>query len=489
MSRRLAVSMGSVLSTVLLSVAFSAPVVNRDGSTAEKDLPSCLKHMLGDGECQFVCNNEAHNFDGGDCTRHQDTAAHGSCDSRLGLGWLRKFRDTKRSLCTDGAAAADMYRVDAQNCGPGNNKADVVVLTDVQVSWDKSAQRFRIKTACKIDERSFEDYKGTPTSVNEGPFLLDGSTGPPPECTSWESDPAILVIDPRNEYLDNMYHASEEIFSLFETAQITGTPLEMSRLIFGSSGTGQYLQMHGQVENGAASLPPGFGSAREQIVDMFSVIVRRTRTNRLPALPAPTDRPTCFRKLVLPMRACHGSIGPASWERTQFCPHGNAIAEGVSHAVRHAFGLTRSVSPEQLQVTVLTRSSATKRVLRNGDAVKRAIESALPGRKVELVTLDRMSFVSQMRLLHRTAVLVGPHGAGMSLLLFLPRGAGVVESTSHPPPWGSQRSVAHIFWQYAMWTNHPYGHVSPAETPAPGVVAGKVREMFTRAEEAARAVQ
>jgi hypothetical protein len=90
----------------------------------------------------------------------------------------------------------------------------------------------------------------------------------------------------------------------------------------------------------------------------------------------------------------------------------------------------------------------SEQVLRNPDDVKSAIESALPGKRVELVHLDGMTFDEQMKLMRRTRVLVGPHGAGLALLLYLPKGAGIVEATSHPPPYGMKRSVAHIFWQY-----------------------------------------
>ena len=90
----------------------------------------------------------------------------------------------------------------------------------------------------------------------------------------------------------------------------------------------------------------------------------------------------------------------------------------------------------------------SEQVLRNPDDVKSAIEGALPGKRVELVHLDGMTFDEQMKLMRRTRVLVGPHGAGLALLLYLPKGAGIVEATSHPPPYGMKRSVAHIFWQY-----------------------------------------
>lgn len=283
----------------------------------------------------------------------------------------------------------------------------------------------------------------------------------------------------RQQYLDNMYHASEEIFSLYETAYVISptTPLSFMRLVFASSSSGDLIQMPSQVNGNVKTHANGIMS-RHQIVEMFSRMVARPREQRMAMLSIPPQKGTCFRKLMMPMRACHGSIGVASWERAETCPHGNAIAEAVSHEVRHSFHLDAPVPLQSTQITIMTREKATKRVLRNAQAVKSAIESALPGVKVETVSLDALTFAAQMQLMWRTAVLVGPHGAGMSLLLFLPRNAGVVESTSHPPPFGSSRSVAHIFWQYAKWTNHPYKHVSNAENPSPDQMAVATKELY-----------
>ena len=93
------------------------------------------------------------------------------------------------------------------------------------------------------------------------------------------------------------------------------------------------------------------------------------------------------------------------------------------------------------------RARLHAQVLSNPDAVKSAIESALPGKRVEMVAMSDLTFDQQMHLMQRTRVLVGPHGAGLAMLMYLPKGAGIVECTDNPPPFSSARSVAHIFWQ------------------------------------------
>jgi capsular polysaccharide biosynthesis protein len=130
------------------------------------------------------------------------------------------------------------------------------------------------------------------------------------------------------------------------------------------------------------------------------------------------------------------------------------------------------------QLPTHARTHARIQSLANPNEVKSAIENVLPGKRVELVSMSDMTFEQQMILLQRTRVLVGPHGAGFAMLLYLPKGSGVVEFTNHPPPYGGGRSVAHIFWQYAQWTNHPYRSIVNAQNPNPSLVANAVRELY-----------
>ena len=81
-------------------------------------------------------------------------------------------------------------------------------------------------------------------------------------------------------------------------------------------------------------------------------------------------------------------------------------------------------------------------------------------------------------------MLVGPHGAGLTHILHLPRGASVVELTNTPPPQPG-RSVANIYRSVATWTGHPYAAVKGAEQPKPRQVASAVCGLLGRGSSAA----
>ena len=69
------------------------------------------------------CNTEAHDFDGGDCRRHDGS----ECDSQLGFAFLRKVRDSRTELCHAGSDSSfELYRQPDTYCG--SNHADVAVL-------------------------------------------------------------------------------------------------------------------------------------------------------------------------------------------------------------------------------------------------------------------------------------------------------------------------------------------------------------------------
>ena len=74
---------------------------------------------------------------------------------------------------------------------------------------------------------------------------------------------------------------------------------------------------------------------------------------------------------------------------------------------------------------------------------------------------------------------MGPHGAGLTHILHLPRGSAVVELTNTPPP-QLRRSVANIYRSVATWTGHPYAAVKGAEQPKPRQVASAVSRLLGR---------
>jgi capsular polysaccharide biosynthesis protein len=79
----------------------------------------------------------------------------------------------------------------------------------------------------------------------------------------------------------------------------------------------------------------------------------------------------------------------------------------------------------------LSRTDATKRRLVNEDEVAHQLEPM----GVRFIAPGTLTFPDQVALASRAPMLLGPHGAGLSNLLFLPRGAHVAEI--FPPRYGT----------------------------------------------------
>ena len=289
-----------------------------------------------------------------------------------------------------------------------------------------------------------------------------------------------------------MYHATEELIAVFQTAAIAGLSLSNgTRFLYtyghdcphgAESCTGRrtmlQLQLGAQLEGEYTR--PAIPHVRDQILGLYNSIVQYGP--RMKPLPDITEtQHLCFRRVIMPHRACAGSIVPKSWEDVADCPGGNPIFEAVSRTVRlstkvtvEASGSSASVgapsveanldantprlnvaglAEEQKQVTIFSRRGATRHIGREQELVSSITKKC--GHTVVMANLAAMTWHEQITMLEKTDVLVSPHGAGLALLIFLPRGATVIEISPHPPPWPG-RSVANIYKLMALWAGLPY---------------------------------
>lgn len=234
-----------------------------------------------------------------------------------------------------------------------------------------------------------------------------------PSCSGGTLD-VIQYHNLRPEAFTNLYHAMEEAFALVQTAHTVGIDLRRAHLVF----TGARHRMASHVR------------------DLYAMLV----ANITIAWKG------CANLVVLPLRACHGSALPVTWKAVRPCPIHRLTARVVS-LVRPVAGVpTRSVA-------LMTRRNARSRRLRDPQRI------SFCARRLNFSVhlhedLGRHSLREQTSRIRNTGVLVAPHGAGLTQLLWLPNGAGVVELTPHLP--SAQRGVANIYANMAAWSGHRY---------------------------------
>jgi len=112
--------------------------------------------------------------------------------------------------------------------------------------------------------------------------------------------------------------------------------------------------------------------------------------------------------------------------------------------VRAAFAADGPAAPTAR--VFISRARAAGRKITNEDT----LWPALKERGFERVFMEDLDFVAQLRLMQRTAVMVAPHGAGLTNMMFCPEGADIVElaDPGYPNPnfYALSAAMGHRFW-------------------------------------------
>jgi len=112
--------------------------------------------------------------------------------------------------------------------------------------------------------------------------------------------------------------------------------------------------------------------------------------------------------------------------------------------VPEAFGIDDAAAPTRR--VYISRARAARRRLLNEDEL---LDTLAPA-GFERVFMEDLDFRQQVDLMRQTAVLVGPHGAGLTNMIFCPRGAAVVEiaDPGYPNPnfYALASALGHRYW-------------------------------------------
>lgn len=122
--------------------------------------------------------------------------------------------------------------------------------------------------------------------------------------------------------------------------------------------------------------------------------------------------------------------------------------------------LPQTPSDTAARRVLISRAGAQRRRLLNEDAVWTLLEPL----GFERVRMEALPFEAQVELMRRTAVLVAPHGAGLTNMLFCPQGTRIVEiaDLSFPNPnfYAMASALGHDYW---VLTARSVGDVHPLE--------------------------
>jgi hypothetical protein len=124
------------------------------------------------------------------------------------------------------------------------------------------------------------------------------------------------------------------------------------------------------------------------------------------------------------------------------------------------------------RVLYVSRAGFRRSPAWEGDLV-RELTRRLPG--LEVVDGHRMSLREQVATFREAAVVIGPHGAGLTNLVFSPRTTRVIEIAT-------PRNRGDHFWRLSALRGQSYRQVSVSDDDGPGVTAERIRAAAGRGD-------
>lgn len=341
-------------------------------------------------------------------------------------------------------------------------------------------------------------------------------------------EPTILHVNPRTEVWTAIFHSLEELFAVLLAAEVLGRRPEDFRMLFlwGAAPTrgplngviytaGDVKRPEGmlrllQLEDQLEPLPPNStwsawpkdprlpgvkNGPLAPLLELWNrVFASGARFPRLQSL-LPRTTNVCFRQVVLPPRACLGSLLTRSWRSG---PHRyEPAAVGFMAHILRKFGFAppkpsnATARSARLRVMVQVRDFRTAKNGRWFDPKELSrLTADLAARLDAVVQTDdfgSLSMREQLTLALETDILIGIHGSALVHLMFLKPGSGVIELTRQRTPAGVRaQTMENTFVSLAKWAGMQYSFVL---YQAPSARASKRSIIFNRSQVVAAAKQ
>jgi EGF domain-specific O-GlcNAc transferase len=361
--------------------------------------------------------------------------AQAECDATHGKSYITRLSESRRPYCV---AQSSESTLDCFHTNPSGDRNDVFcVARGVKRvgsfgSSDSLPHPFRVD--CKLrDFGSETDLRNSP-QVGSFPTYMY-ATGPrhvvaeyidvgkgsgrgsgaaaPESCPSGGTARGYKMLIKR-EGETNIWHTLLEIFSFYLTLdvlQITPDPADPTQSLYSPE-----IAAHSQV---VLLDQRGEGPFYE----LWNLFTGRP-TIKFAELPPDL----CDVDLVLPLPGGANTLWLDDWnpKPCTFSPLATVFSNRI---LRHYNIPIEPQTSEPIVVTVIDRKSS--RVLKGLDSYVQTLRSRFDGQgpsvTIRAVDFAGMSFAEQLKIVRKTDVLVGVHGAGMTHVLFLPPGSAAVE--------------------------------------------------------------
>lgn len=227
--------------------------------------------------------------------------------------------------------------------------------------------------------------------------------------TSGPQEFSILIK--REENLNNLWHRLMELFSLFMTLDV----LQMTR----NPATNKPYFSNEDMEHTQVVILDDI--ADDPYMELWSLFARKPLV-RLSDLGAETPS---LRNIIVPLAGGSNPMWSGDWE-LHSCDH-SELLRVFTKRVLDFYNVNDELLAVDRPLVLTFIDRKEKRLLVNKEEYISNLKSKFPAVKIELVNFAAISFAEQLKIVHRTDILVGVHGAGLTHGMFMPPGSTMVE--------------------------------------------------------------
>lgn len=372
------------------------------------------------------------------------------CAARFSTQYLEGFRDRAGSYCTPQSRSS----LTCFHTKVREDEADDSLCIGRGASLDPESRKFHLDCALRTlepeeTERGIVPFKrlrgymydtGPRNVFREAVVLSHGidlarRTGGPSESSALaprdaepaaasSSDGSPSVLPPPKTYFllkregeGNPWHCLMEIFSTYMTFDVLRMSRDPSRDGAPFFDTDEANDTQVVILDDRDDGP---------FLDLWTLFAKRkpVRLKQLLADPAAVDA-VRDANIIVPLAGGSNPLWREEWH-VQPC-HSAPIVDVFSSRIRGFYGLEDPAirgGEEPIVVTLIDRRETRR--LRHQASLLAALEKRSLHVRVRAVDFAALSFADQVRVARETDVLVGVHGAGLTHILFMRRGAGAV---------------------------------------------------------------
>lgn len=387
------------------------------------------------------------------------------CENTYGLGYLKKYRDSRRNYCEKSMSTSALTCFQKVNV---KSQLEPFCVAE-HVLFDPAEEKQKRPFQLNCEMRTFPEEEALPVErfpehmAHTGPgvlltdyFNITNQSNPVDaftksalkSCASRPKSNNYTILLKRDHAAPNHHwHSLWEIFSLYLSLDV----LQITR----RNGTNAPFFTADDIRNAQIVVLDGKGMG--MMGDLWNLFAKKPIVH---LKDFSKDGPVCLDNVLLPIPGSANIIWTGDW-KLRNCRESKLVDAFVKRIMNN-YGVSHPEDHEEsnrpLKMTVVSRKSGHRRIKDRAELVA-GIRTRWPDIVVDEVDFGDFPYSEQIRIAANSDILIGTHGGGLTLQLFMAPGSSVVEIKPHDFIYWGFRNMAKI-------RNAPYFTIHSEHDPS-----------------------